>query len=523
MGSGRAYSPPFFGMSRRTVTRIAIATPLILAGLWVASSPSSAPANAYERARGLVYGDGYGSGQAGKGDWFASWNAGGGGVGRVGQGGYEEDVWVDLEEEGIVSEWEGGIAGYNVISNLLLSSGTATFIRSSAASSDSLDGHDPDLDPNIPKEEVPKMPATRQLMSGAKRDETAGEEVWRIIDETELADEGLGRAIILRGTTYIFNDEPGPHCHLVFFRHFVLEAFLGATRALAAAMPHLSDYERLPKRVWLKKCGESPSWRDERGDNIWFLSHAIPGVSIEDKNGWNDHAAGGIPIILERVVIVDRWAAHSAGGEVGKWGKMNTNVPTLNAPRSFWNPFRLNVQRALSVDGESNVGSRGLPIVVYVDRQKENPHVVPKNHDDLVEALKGLTGKAEIHVTRLGAMKKPQQIELMSRAEIIIGVHSDDLMLSLWMPATERSAVIQIYEEGGFQRDFQLLATSLNHQYVAVQNDRILDEEGWRALGNKRGEGHNGAIKVEPQLIASIVEDLLDGRDVGTAGIVELD
>jgi hypothetical protein len=40
--------------------------------------------------------------------------------------------------------------------------------------------------------------------------------------------------------------------------------------------------------------------------DIWFLHHAIPGVPIEDANGFHDRAALGLPVILERAVIVDR-------------------------------------------------------------------------------------------------------------------------------------------------------------------------------------------------------------------------
>jgi hypothetical protein len=94
--------------------------------------------------------------------------------------------------------------------------------------------------------------------------------------------------------------------------------------------------------------------------------------------------------------------------------------------------------------------------------------------------------------------------------QIIIGLHGDELMSALWMKATARSTVIQIFEEGGFTRgsrrswhrgtfdavhllmlisgDYELLASSCNHRYIAIHKDRVLDEDGWRSIGNKRGE-----------------------------------
>ncbi len=36
--------------------------------------------------------------------------------------------------------------------------------------------------------------------------------------------------------------------------------------------------------------------------------------------------------------------------------------------------------------------------------------------------------------------------------------------------------------------DFEILASSLNLKYIAIHKDKILDEAGWRSLGNVRGE-----------------------------------
>jgi hypothetical protein len=50
--------------------------------------------------------------------------------------------------------------------------------------------------------------------------------------------------------------------------------------------------------------------------------------------------------------------------------------------------------------------------------QRESPKLVDADHEALVEALKGLTSKAEVHVTKLSAMTKAQQVELIGRAEV---------------------------------------------------------------------------------------------------------
>lgn len=85
----------------------------------------------------------------------------------------------------------------------------------------------------------------------------------------------------------------------------------------------------------------------------------------------------------------------------------------------------------------------------------------------MIAALKSLTSKAEVHVAKLGAMKRDQLVGVMGQhsgplllhlldqlfltaRQIVIGLHSDELMSALWMPVTKGSTVIELFEEGGF-------------------------------------------------------------------------
>ena len=40
-----------------------------------------------------------------------------------------------------------------------------------------------------------------------------------------------------------------------------------------------------------------------------------------------------------------------------------------------------------------------------------------------------------------------------AHGQIVIGVHGDEMMQALWMQQTNRSAVIELWEEGGFVRE----------------------------------------------------------------------
>ncbi|OXG27991.1 hypothetical protein C348_05569 [Cryptococcus neoformans Gb118] len=429
----------------------------------------------------------------------------------------DRDGWVNFDEELKWTKYEGGVAGFQVFSNLYLTGGAFTAITP-------FPPNDPASSPFTDDEEEPTVesespfPDTKFIISSGKRGIAAGHDRWRI-EKPEMARLEFGQmGYKLGGVTFIFNDGPGPEGYLVFFKHFATEAFLGAARVLAST--YLTDtlhQVSLPKRIWFPRCGVSPSWRDERGENSWFLSRALPSASIEDATHFTDRSLAGITIQFEKVVIIDRWAAHSIGDDNGKWGKMNVLVPTVFAQPNFFDAYRQNIAKSFGITGTTSETS--LPVVVYIDHQTEIPALRPEDHMGLINALKGLTPLAEVHVVKLKGMSKSRRMELFNRARIVISLHVEELMHAMWMPVVPgQSSVIELFEQGGFQRDFELMATSIGHQYVAIQYDRVLPEEEWRIGGPSVGEeAKKGEIRISPGVVIRVVEDILTKDDENPA------
>ncbi|ODO08574.1 hypothetical protein L198_00304 [Cryptococcus wingfieldii CBS 7118] len=449
-------------------------------------------------------------------DWRDKWPSLGWGSGRetveqmeVEQ--VEEDGWVDFDEGLHWTKYEGGVPGYQVFTNLYLSGASLTAITPSQAPSPlaSDDAEETDRVQESP------FPETKSIISSSKRGVTAGPDRWRI-EGPEVGRMEFGKTgYRLGGLTFIFNDGPGPGIYLNTsnsrFRHFVAEAFLGAVRSLASTLPASASIP-VPKRIWFPRCGATPSWRDDRGENVWFLSHAVPSASIEDSTGFADRNLAGVTMQLEKVVIIDRWAAHSITGDIAKWGKMNVLVPTVAAPGDIFQQYRDNAIQSFGVS-KSKIGSRGLPVVVYLSHQKEPPRLRSEDHAGMITALKSLTSIAEVHIVKVGGMPKIRQVELLSRALVVIGSHSDDLVHVIWMPPSKGSTIIELFETGGFQRDFELMASSLNHNYVAVAGDRVVPEEEWKIAGPSNGERPKGEITINPEVVVRIVEDIVAASD----------
>lgn len=51
--------------------------------------------------------------------------------------------------------------------------------------------------------------------------------------------------------------------------------------------------------------------------DAWFLAHALPGATIEDANGWDDRMTAGLPVVFERIVVVDR--CKSSANKAERW------------------------------------------------------------------------------------------------------------------------------------------------------------------------------------------------------------
>lgn len=198
-----------------------------------------------------------------------------------------------------------------------------------------------------------------------------------------------------------------------------------------------------------------------------------------------------------RALLTVAGSAHSVQGDVSRWGKMNGNMPALPAPLDFFAPFSGNMIESVG-DLLPNVGKYDLPVVVFIDKDGK-PGLAPGSHKAFVEALKSLTDIAEVHVTKIKAMTRLQKVALMSRTTILISVHGEELLQSVWMPPGDGATVIEIFEDAGFSREWcgwseadlaadnALLAGVLNLGYIPIQKHRL---RNWRELsGSPRGPG----------------------------------
>lgn len=213
-------------------------------------------------------------------------------------------------------------------------------------------------------------------------------------------------------------------------------------------------------------------WRDAPGFNSYFLRAAFPSLTVEVDVDWNDrvvatsasidsgdHRAWHFPYLL----LADRSAAFR-GKSCGLQNQRTASesVDTLIAHSkldkhgSWWRPIKHAVWRFAGVKMDGKEGSfwdRALDdnsltspppdfeeteriVITYISRQDTRRHLIPEDHEALVENLEALvrrknveimsmvhtgggTGKRwELNVVRAEKMTKDDQIRLAARTTV---------------------------------------------------------------------------------------------------------
>lgn len=390
---------------------------------------------------------------------------------------------VDLEQVGVpLTEHVAGLHGYQVFDNLYIQDGNYVAVVPKGAS----------------RRAARAMPSQSEVLG-------QGDIGFKIIESDEVELE-FGKSVIgrLPGVTVIFNDKPGAAGYMIYHSNFVSECFAGAFKALAAAPPRRS-LNSLPSRIMFPKCNDFEGWSDERGLTPTLLTTLFPSAHIEEEGGWRVRVKSGMPVVLDRVVIVDRPAAHTGKGDVEKWGKMFGNVAKLDTPEDFFEPVRQAMMKGLGIKSKPT----SKPVVTYLDHQADGRRLLKEDHTRLLAALKSLTDVAEVHVAKPKQMTVKEKIELIGKSSILLSVHNEDLLQQVWMKASDVSTVIEIFDVGGYSPDWALLAKMMGHRHLAIHNDAIFTNPTRRV---ESPGFHGSGIRVDGGFVAEIIRDILVHR-----------
>ncbi|KAF9071796.1 hypothetical protein BDP27DRAFT_1446017 [Rhodocollybia butyracea] len=261
---------------------------------------------------------------------------------------------------------------------------------------------------------------------------------------------------------------------------------------------------------------DAGQWRDRADINGPLLRVMHPSVSIETSDQWNDFIELDKTVAFKRVGIVNRIAAHRHS-DSARYNKMIAPTMDLETPSSYWKQLQAKLTQNL-LEGSSQDIAQGTatvvkrkPIITYISRQKTGRRLADKDHQALVLSLLELQdeGFCEVEIPVMENMSVKEQIELVSRSTIMLGVHGNGLTHQLWMPSSPWSTVIEIFFPGGYLFDYQFLSRSAGHRHYALWNDTFLTTtEAPKANLNVEGM-HGNEIPVHGPTVVDIIRQRL--------------
>ncbi|KAI0344519.1 hypothetical protein BDW22DRAFT_1354593 [Trametopsis cervina] len=458
---------------------------------------------------------------------------------------------VDVTHDFPETSMDAHAPGWTVFRNLYMANGTL-YVVTSRPSSDF-----PDIQyitstglaaENTPENIAARMPTDKELSfitpEQAKRR-------WGPTSQAQ-AKGARNRVHNVRGNTILFND---PDQFLNHYYHFCAELWLGAWAMWQGVhdvhVPASSAGEMTAPPIdrIIFPHTDLQGWRDRPGFNAYFLRAAFPSLSAEVDMDWEDRVAATSGAgsdarawHFDKVMLTDRSAAFRGsicGAQVHRTAAeaFYAMKQVNRLSRWWWEPVRRAVLTFAGVDqGTQEIGTRvekadkekvdpyalqaadsvfpqEKVVITYIDRQGVRRHLVDEDHEYLVRELKTLadTNGYELNVIRAETLTKEQQLDVVARTTILIGVHGNGLSHLIMMSPTPISTVIELFFPGGFAHDYEWTARALGHKHFAIWNDTYHTHPNlpWVAYP----EGFQGTrIPVYAPNVIDIIKDRVAGK-----------
>ncbi|KAJ6559117.1 hypothetical protein DFH09DRAFT_1161962 [Mycena vulgaris] len=366
------------------------------------------------------------------------------------------------------------------------------------------------------------------------------------------------RVLSVEGNTVLVNE---PSQFLRHFYHLVAELFFGVQAFWHGAFSAPStdsdrEYSLGPHpapppihRVIFAR-SNADGWRDGPGFNAYFMRAAFPGTTVEVQEDWEDRviitSAGDRAWHFPLLLLTDRSASHR--GAICGSQTQRIAAEAVEAMRTkgqlvgirvggWWEPVRSAVLRFAGAEfkapdnteqvvlsGDVAEGDPKLPmptniLITYISRQSAGQRkLTPESHTGLVAALEDLVQRKgatwELRVMEAEKMTKDEQLQVISRTTILLGVHGNGLTHLVMMQPTRVSTVIEMFYPQGFAHDYQWTTRALGMRHFAVWNDTYRTEgigEGKPSVAYPDGF-QKDYIPAHGPTIAKLIEDRVEMR-----------
>ncbi|KAG8835733.1 hypothetical protein FRC17_001524 [Serendipita sp. 399] len=233
------------------------------------------------------------------------------------------------------------------------------------------------------------------------------------------------------------------------------------------------ESRELPTRYIFPRITQA-QWERVQREGNWILKAALGPVAMRFKDDWDAQMTGSDVLVLKHAILADITARRSDHDDQS-YRTHGAAFPLSTHP-GWWESIRARV--VSDALGSSLVVAPNYQEnryqVTYIYRQRAGRRLRQRDHSRLIDALRHLCDSRGYHLVVLEADKTRlvEQIQILSRTTVVVGVHGNDLSGQLWLPPTSRSTVIEIFVPGGFVYDYEYCSRVLGHKHYGIWNDR---------------------------------------------------
>ncbi|KAG5735657.1 hypothetical protein E4T56_gene4122 [Termitomyces sp. T112] len=297
---------------------------------------------------------------------------------------------------------------------------------------------------------------------------------WKLISSNEAREKLGSYGSILHGVTWMSADTtPHNSTLLALWRTYSsLDQHITSSGQTSLAPPSrlffpqvrvFTDPNPLPHFHTIRRR------RVDTGFHPFLLKAAFPQLTVLYQEDWEDYHKLPVPFVIERIIVADREAAEAAI-------KHDQPIfsPAFNFPGSkyWWEPIRHTLLSFLSEPASKK------KTVTYVHRQSEKTGVRLRDvdHEALVRALKKMEHDSgyEAHIVSsvFDETDWATRMSAISKSTVMLGPYGSDLMDCLFMKPSPQATLMELFPSGTFARDEELVARSIDIEYVAWWDDR---------------------------------------------------
>ncbi|OJA12843.1 hypothetical protein AZE42_02422 [Rhizopogon vesiculosus] len=339
---------------------------------------------------------------------------------------------------------------------------------------------------------------------------TPGDREMRVVSPNQAESLFGSSAESIDGVTWIVNDPPQFITH---YYHWSAELFFGFWRTYSSMDPAIDDMgnSALPalRRIFFPHA-DADHWRDYSRMNQWVLRSAFPSLTTEYSADWQDRAAVGRPIMLDRVIFTDR-AAAMHGTSFQNTGRTASVPSTLPGSAHWWSTMRASVIRVCGLDANTVGDMAQTPVITYISRQEWGRRMlIQEDHERLVEELYKLRDEHgyEVNIVSMDKLTRAEQITLAARTTIMMGVHGNGLTSLVWMRPSPRATVMEFFFPGGFAYDYEYTTRALGMVHYGFWDNEYFTNPDTPAMAYP--EGFQGtSIPIDGAVVARLCHERL--------------